>query len=318
MSLAVWVVKAGRGKRGDGPTHDRLGKLTDDVAPFVRGDIKRGLETFRDDVSPTALERAIKGRKLDPIVQAVPWKTLPDRLDKAFDRVLKAGRQGAAGAAKELQGAIGGEGTSGAVQMVLDRTGPRLTSFFVSRKGQITQASEDGTHEAVRRELYLGRQGRMTPSQLAENVRSVIGLNARQAVAISNFRAGLGMDVRDPETGKLIRAAVPPSRRAAMVQDQIDRMLDVRADNIARTELRFATNEAQNVAWRSADAEGLLPTGSGRKWLVDGRPCAALCIPMHNVVVGLDEPWRLPDGRDVDNPTEAHPNCECVAVLVMG
>ena len=317
MSAAlVWVAKAKRSKRGDGPTHARLGQLTDDMAPFVRGDIKRGLETFRDNVSPAALETALKTRKIDAIAQAVPWGALPDRLDRAFDKVLKAGRQSAKGAAQELPG-VGGEGT-GAVQMVLDRTGPQLTSFFMNRKGVITQASEDGTHEAIRRELYLAQKRRMMPAELAGNIRDVIGLNARQAVAISNYRAGLSKDVRDPDTGKLLQRAVAPRRLEQMVQDQIGRMLDVRADNIARTELRFATNNAQHEAWRAAAAEDLIPAGSGRKWLVDGRPCHIICIPMNGIVVGLDELWTLPDGRDVDNPTEAHPNCECVAVLVMG
>lgn len=308
----VWVAKAKRppNKRGDSPTHARIGRIVDEMSPFVRGDIKRGIETFRDNVSPSAIERAIKSGTMDAIAKAVPWDTLPDSLDKGFAKVVKAGRQSAIGAAQELPG----QGPA-PVQLVLDRAGPKLESYTVTRKGIIRQATEDGTHEAVRREVHLARTRHMTPSELANNVRQVIGLNARQAVAISNYRGSLGQDIRDPETGKLTRKAVPVREREAMVQAQIDRMLDVRADNIARTELAFATNAAQAEAWRAAQDAELLPEGAGRKWLVDGNPCAELCVPMHGVVVGLDEPWVLPDGREVDVPQEAHTNCQCTAVM---
>src|SRR3982751_5661889 len=100
--------------------------------------------------------------------------------------------------------------------MVLDRTGPALQSFFVTRKGKIRQASEDGTHEAVRHELLLARQRKATPSELAENVRGVIGLTAQQALAVINYREGLSQDVRHPETGKLLRKAIPVRERERM------------------------------------------------------------------------------------------------------
>lgn len=316
--MTIWVQKAfmgRRGKRGEGESHARLGALTDKFAPVVKVDMLRGLQTFKDRVDPSDLEKALRTGGLEKLMRTIPFEDLSTHLDRGFAKASEAAGQAAQGAVNAMPQQVQAKMIFTAERFAKDDK--RLQSFVSDRKGQIVAQTKDGTHEAVQRELSRARELKTTPSQMAENIRDSIGLNARQAQALSNYRAGLAKPMVDRESGKERK---PPGIRQqeTLATAYEDRLLDARAIMIARTETRFASNQGELDAWREASDQELLPAGAGRKWVVDGNPCVQLCIPMNGIVVGLDEMWTLPDGREVDNPTEAHPHCECVATLEMG
>ena len=49
------------------------------------------------------------------------------------------------------------------------------------------------------------------------------------------------------------------------------------------------------------------------RWFLASR--RRVVLVMLGVLVGLDQPWTLADGTEVDGPGEPHPNCRCLMVI---
>ena len=145
--------------------------------------------------------------------------------------------------------------------------------------------------------------------ETAREIRQLVGLLPRQATAVQNFRArlegeGVGGDKLEARVGRYAEAQL---RRRAMT--------------ISRTEILRSSSEGQLGMWGEAKTQGLLdPAKTFRRWIVtrDDRLDVEICEPMDDEERGLaafSQPWRLPDGRQVMVPQEAHPQCRCAAAL---
>ena len=78
----------------------------------------------------------------------------------------------------------------------------------------------------------------------------------------------------------------------------------------------YRTSEGRTIA--DVARELGIGTETFRKWVVtpDDLLDQHICEPMADETVGLDEPYTLPDARQVMVPQEAHPQCRCSEVLV--
>jgi len=108
--------------------------------------------------------------------------------------------------------------------------------------------------------------------------------------------------------------------RAAELHERYQqRLLNWRADTIARTESMMASNQGQQALWGQARDSGLLSAQyTRRKWLNtgDSRLCQ-LCAPvpaMNPEGVELDKPFRTPKGEVLSPPL--HPSCRCTTRLI--
>lgn len=134
-------------------------------------------------------------------------------------------------------------------------------------------------------------------------IRTVVGLNEGQALAVINFRQ------------RLEKAGAAPDRVAAMADKYAARLLRQRAEMIARTELMDALNAGQQAAWARAQAKGLLPPLAQQEWLVtpDDRLCP-VCQQMSGVRTLISRPFPTPLGPKSGPPL--HPHCRCTVILV--
>jgi SPP1 gp7 family putative phage head morphogenesis protein len=158
----------------------------------------------------------------------------------------------------------------------------------------------------------------LSASSGSRMVRTVAGLTRPHALAVDNFRRSLQRLV-DPQTnlkrfGPKNRGRAQRLRRGGQaavdrkVQRYADRLLRVRADNIARTEIMGSLNAGALEAGRQAQARGVLQNPI-KKWFVavDDRLCP-ICRPLSGEIRTLDEPFSI----GLQYPP-AHPSCRCTA-----
>ena len=264
----------------------------------VKISILHGMTTFKRDISPAKLMRAWVTKNYDAIREVVSFGKFGDHLEPAMRRILDGARAASRGAIEALPAPT-------QASLRYDVKNPRIADYIANRTGHLITTSEDGMRAAVSAAVKRSMTNAISPRQAAGEIIGSIGLNERQAIALANKRTAL-------ET-----SGHSPAKQSEIVDAYADKLLDDRAMMIAATEIRAAQNEGQQAVWEQADEDGLLPDGVKRAWIVDGRPCE-ICLPMDGVAVGLDEPWTLPDGTQVDSPTESHPFCMCMSTLDLG
>jgi hypothetical protein len=216
-----------------------------------------------------------------------------------------------------------------AVQYGFNRTNPKAEAYAKDVAARLITGIADRT--AIRDLIYRAFSENRPPASTARMIRAYIGLLPSQAQAVENLR-----DLMRSSPGKLLyagktRIRVPEEGASDELIDQraeeyADRLLNQRAEMIARTETLAASNEGQRLLWDQAIEDGLLTGGEKRKWLwtegLDKVPCP-LCSAMDGELTGIDEPWTLPDGfesmdgeTEVMVPQQVHPHCRCGQGLV--
>jgi hypothetical protein len=135
--------------------------------------------------------------------------------------------------------------------------------------------------------------------ELAGRIRGFIGLTDREAQAVLNARSAWE------------GAGSTPSQVEELAARYESQLRQARALRIARTELSFASNEAQRDALDDARAKGLLSDNLVKEWSVaDDEGSCPVCA-------GLGDGGPIPlsanfaDGYDAP---PAHPQCRCIIV----
>lgn len=154
--------------------------------------------------------------------------------------------------------------------------------------------------------------GDLTWAQAAARIRTRIGLTDRWALAVEKGRADV--------LARHLAAGMKPARALALADAHAERhrtrLVRVRAETIARTEIMLAQNAGRLDGWRRAQAQGLLPVTARKRWIVApdgtrrGKVCD-VCAPLgKQPPVLLNEPFStgylMPP---------AHPRCRCTAVI---
>lgn len=273
---------------------NRRNRRSQAMGGAIRMDLLRGIRSFRRNVDFDDVMRAIRTGKMSEVLRTVPWSRLDKALQPAARGLASAGEISASAAFAELPFDRG---------LQLSTLNPKLVQYVESRTGELIKTVQDGMLASIRQSVRRSFDKALRPQQVANEIRSSIGLNVRQVTALGSYR------------NKLEAGGTSAAQVKKLTDAYAERLLDQRAIMIARTEVRFANNAGEQAVWQRAKDQGLLPETTKRVWVVDGNPCPELCLPMDGVKVGLDEPWVLPDGRAVDNPTSSHPHCFCIASL---
>ncbi len=187
-------------------------------------------------------------------------------------------------------------------------TDPRAIAWAQQRAGArilgITQESQKAVAETIAR----GLQGKLNREEVIDGVTRVVGLDSRQAKALGTFyEKNLNVLL---EQGLTYENAARAAKKLG--EKYRDRLIKQRATRIARTETNAAANAGRMLSWAEADLQGLLPTGSEKRWKTsqDERNCPT-CKPMHNETVPWEDAFST---GDIMPPV--HVNCLCTAVIV--
>lgn len=176
--------------------------------------------------------------------------------------------------------------------------------------------------EAVRQVILNGFQTGKAPRVMAREIKTMVGLNARQAVAIDNFRTKLeSMLAQGKSPFKTV--ALTQGKIDSMVSKQTKKALRQRAQLVARSETIRSANAGVQASWQSAIDQGFLPATVKAIWLAAGdeRTCP-FCDSLDGTVVGIQETFSSTvenlDGSSItltEQHPPIHPNCRCAIAL---
>jgi hypothetical protein len=241
------------------------------------------------------------GADVDGVVAAAlmamveEYKALPDVLKE----VLVASGEATARAANAIGVKALAKKPAPVIKFSFNAKDARAAQWAKNHGAQMVVEIGKETRRAIASVITRAQTDGLTTRAQSRLIRPLVGLTERDANAVYNYRQeliarGLDEDVAADEAGAYA-----------------DQLLDRRASNIARTETQTAANEGQSLAWDQAVEDGFLSPDAERKWIItdDDRLCE-ICEFMEGQQVGLDEPFVLEDGTEVDNPP-AHPSCRC-------
>lgn len=283
----VTVAKARRktNSRGRRPTKARDAALLDQIERAFTASWATGVRRLKGAASTQRMADAYYSKDYASVAVHVPFEKFNDYLAEAIGELARATTLGGSVAAKSVP-------DLGALRY--DLTNPRVVDYLQARTGALISGVTDDFQVSVQ-QMVAGRLGGTTDTQglardIGRELRGSIGLDPVSAGALRNAAA----------SGKFVGKDLDAYEQ---------RLLDRRAENIARTETAYATNAGQMAVWESAKEQGLLEEGASKVWICDARPCED-CAPMDGLMVGLDEEFLAPSGVRVLNPP-LHPRCRC-------
>ena len=189
--------------------------------------------------------------------------------------------------------------------VVFDFGRPKIADWLRNHAGGMVTAISEGSRAALRDVLKDGVLRGRHPARLAEDVREVIGLNARQAGAVVRRRAALEAK------------GVPVDRVAEITSRYSEQLLKQRARMIAHTESMTAVNHGRAELWDQLIEEGAFEPDQMQQWTTgeDDAVCP-WCEEMASAPpVRVGQPFVTPDGGLIDHPP-GHQNCRCEVELL--
>jgi hypothetical protein len=290
------------------------------IAQVVLAAIEHAHRAF----SPTAVTFAVVESETAVMQALRPWvDALRDQLAETLPAVLQSV---VVASAREMVAIASSRETfrsaasGAAIQMSFDADDPDAEAWAQSKSGTLVVQITDETLVMVRSVLAEGVREKLPPRQVAQTLRTVVGLTNAQAQAVMRVRAAI---VASP--GGLVQAAkmrirVPAdgateefvARRTAQYAS---RLLTYRTTNIARTEGIAASVRGQQAAWQRARSHGYLTGREKRKWITSFGACP-LCVKMSGKTTTIDGYFHSPDFGSVSGPP-LHPSCRCGTGLVV-
>lgn len=163
--------------------------------------------------------------------------------------------------------------------------------------GKMVADISKATEQAIADTISRAIRDNMSPDDAADLISDVIGLSTTQASALANYRERLEAQGLDPE------------KVEDLVETYADKLIDDRAEAIARTEIMDALNNGASASLEAAQEEGFLSPNATKEWIVtdDDRLCSQ-CEPYDGKTVPVGE--EFPEG---DPPL--HPYCRCVIAI---
>lgn len=230
-----------------------------------------------------------------------------------------------------------------AIEASLDLTNPRAVAYLKRVLPRMVKEVSNQTRKAIRVAILNGFQQGRPLATIARDIRSSIGLTAKQTQYLVNFRTQL-------ETGQVAGFTPPWDRRLSAAEQQqvksiymmggetskrVDglvaryeqSLVNRRAMNIARTEAHNAHIAGQQELWQQAEDQGLLMPGrTKRHWIVTPddrlRHSHATVPGLNPSGVGLNQPFKTAIGPVMNPGMSGNPefdiNCRCAVALEIG
>lgn len=167
----------------------------------------------------------------------------------------------------------------------------------------VTEIIED-QRNTIRDFVSASQMGDFTVTQVARNLRDVVGLTTQQSGWVDNFRNRAISD-RMALGETFEQASARAAKETERYQQRIHRY---RSETIARTEILRASSEGRNQAWQQGIAEGYISPDAQKQWVAEPDACE-ICSPLDGETVGITD--EFPGG---DPPL--HPNCRCTLDMV--
>lgn len=185
--------------------------------------------------------------------------------------------------------------------VVLDMRRPHFRAWLKGHVAELVKQTSGTSMDALKATLKDGINRGRHPMKLARDLRSSIGLTEPHAKAVAKRRAQLLADGMSNE------------KTESIVERYRTKLINYRANNIARTESITAVSRGRKELWDQLSADDAWP---GKKpplmsWStsLDEMVCE-ICAPLNGQRRPLNGRW------DVGDAPPAHASCRCSVVLV--
>jgi hypothetical protein len=138
-----------------------------------------------------------------------------------------------------------------------------------------------------------------TNDTLIADIKAVVGLTEREAVAVMNLR------------DSLIERGLPPTRIANEIEQYSTRLHQLRAQRIARTETVRIQTEGKRAAYKALRKDGVLGKTAYVEW-VAAWDCCSECRRLNGMTTSITGLFVTKYGKVKGPP--AHPHCACDVV----
>ena len=276
------IAKAGEDRRTE------IERLADEVSPQIARAVREALQAQIDALDLDAIEAALR-RGDQAAVLALVGAMPPTRAAAITDAIETAVWQGGAAVVRTdpvLSGA----------DFAFNRLNPALVRWLQDYELNLIREIDAGTLAAVRTALTDGMVAGQNPVQTARRVRESVGLTAKQARAVQNYRAfletiherrsvkalGLGREI-DRRNG---RQVFRPSKDGTP-KDEIDlyRLRDFRYDGV----LQRAMAQSRPLTAKQIDTQ---VAAYQRKYLRHRSETIARTESMRATSAGVLDAWR--------------------------
>lgn len=322
------IAKAGEPQE---PEFQWLLDIADAAAPEIRRRFLDAIKAVRGTVKEAKLRAALDTGNTDAVMEALGLDKALGPIEPALLKPLEATAHEAGGSALDATPAIRG----GSLAMRFDAINPHTVQTVRTYGFNLIQQVADDTRDGIRAIVANALEFGGHPTEQARQIRSLIGLTENQADAVANFRrlltdrdpAALDRALRDKRFDGTLNRVLGDEGVDDLSGEQVDqmveryasRMLDFRANTIARTETINAARIGTQNAWVQASENGLLERSKIRQgWMVtpDDRLCiyCAAVPDLNPDGVPIGSQFKTPLGP-VDGPT-LHPNCRCIVYLL--
>lgn len=276
-------------------------RVADAIVPSMRDALNRAFARLQQKLTLTRARDTFAGQSVSHTLDALPWDVVQNVLTEEYETLFRDTMQRAAFAQGRL---MPGVIVRKAAEFRFDITNPRAVAWIQRHAAELVQQVTEDTRGAIRRVIQRMFEDGIPADEAARELKHIVGLHERYALAVDNYRRGLTAQDMEPE--------VIDQR----VADYANRLRRQRAETIARTESIRASAEGQQELWRQARDVGLLdPNRARRQWLLGGDPCEICESIADGGRVGLEEPFQAGDGT-VHMTPPAHPRCVCAVRLV--
>lgn len=307
-----------------------LDQIADLMEPAAKASLLKGFKSFRKRVDLYQVAELVRRRDFEALDKLIDWQRLPEDL-KELQNIR---RKGVELTAKEYlpffkksiskmfpnidPSQFSFNAKLGAVEGVINTSVANLVV-------EITTATRIAIREVVRVSLAEG----IPAIAAAKVIKQSIGLNSQQAKAVTNFTNNL----IDEKFGKLtkfqresffkgmsdeqISNAIEKRGIEKLAGQYADRQLELRSENIAKTETFRAVNEGQQqIFMQAVDAGILFPEEVEREWVVtpDQKTCP-ICRPLDGARAPLDGLFNASYIGVAIKLPPAHPRCRCHIAL---
>ena len=337
-------------------THRELLQKIDKLHPAIAKAFADAFTNVRSQAQVTRIAELIAAGRLDMVADELGLDS--PRFSDLTEEIRKVYAAGGKEGVMELAGMPSQRGPRGAIrlpgskiQISFDLRNQRAETWLRNQSSRmVTELVADQRNAiriAVSEGTLLGNGPRQTALDIVGRIgpngrRSggIVGLTSQQTQFVANARSQLlsgnaadmrdylGRARRDKRFDSIVNKAIKEGKAVAGADvDRImgrysDRLLQLRGENIARTEALAAFNEAREEAFRQAVDTGLVKPHNVRKtWsaTMDGRTRDSHA-DLNGVEVGLDEAFDSPTGARMMHPgdtslgagAEDVINCRCM------
>jgi hypothetical protein len=319
----------------------KLDQLLDQLEPNLARAFRESVDGIRSRANVSALVAALEARDIDAAARAAgitqaSWTAVTESARRAYI-------EGGAIAAADAPARLG---------FAFDMNNPRAQEWLADHSSAFVTRINSDQRAAIQTALTAGfeqgRNPRSTALDIVGRVNRATGRRGGGIVGLTNQMSGFVTNARaelaDPETmanyltrarrdkrfDRLVQRSIDEGKPLSQTDiDRIvgrysDRLLNLRGDNIARTETLGSLNEGMDEALRQAVDEGLVSAGNVRRvWDATGDDRTREDhIAANGQEVGLDEPFIVGGAAmmhpgDFSAPVEQVINCRCVTRQVV-